>query len=188
MTSHTFPKPGEARPMLEGMWHYARGAAYASRGDVSNVGAEAEALSRLIDTADFSSFDTWGVPAKQVLSIAQHVIEARMAQVQRDGPAAIEHFRAAVALQDKLPYMEPPYWYYPVRQSLGAALLASGDLDGAEMAFRESLARTPNNGWSLYGLSEVYKKRGDQRAAQAAEDLLSRAWVGSRVQLELARL
>ena len=56
------------------------------------------------------------------------------------------------------------------------------------MAFRESLARTPNNGWSLYGLMEVYKKRGDQRGAQAAEDLLARAWVGTRAQLDLARL
>ena len=116
------------------------------------------------------------------------MVQARIAQAQSKGTEVIEHFRAAVALQDSLPYMEPPYWYYPVRQSLGAALLAGGDLDGAEMAFRESLARTPNNGWSLYGLSEVYKKRGDQRGALAAENLLDRAWVGSREQLGLARL
>ena len=84
--------------------------------------------------------------------------------------------------------MEPPYWYYPVRQSLGAALLANGDVDGAEMAFRESLSRTPNNGCSLYGLSEVYKKRGDKRGAQAAEELLGRAWVGPLGELDLAPL
>jgi tetratricopeptide (TPR) repeat protein len=182
------PAPGEGMPMLEGMWHYARGAAYTARGDLDNAGAEVEALSRMVATTDFKAFDAWGVPAKQVLNIAQHVVHARIAQAQNNGPAAIEHFRAAVALQDSLPYMEPPYWYYPVRQSLGAALLAAGDLDGAEMAFRESLARTPNNGWSLYGLSEVYKKRGDKRGAQAAEELLSRAWVGSREQLGLAKL
>jgi hypothetical protein len=29
------------------------------------------------------------------------------------------------ALQDSLPYMEPPYWYYPVRQSLAVAGLRS---------------------------------------------------------------
>jgi tetratricopeptide (TPR) repeat protein len=182
------PAPGEGMPMLEGMWHYARGAAHAARGDVEHANAEVEALARMVATTDFKAFDAWGVPAKQVLTIAQHVVQARIAQVRSNGPEAIEHFRAAVALQDSLPYMEPPYWYYPVRQSLGAALLAAGDLDGAEMAFRESLARTPNNGWSLYGLSEVYKKRGNQRGAQAAEELLSRAWVGPRGQLELARL
>ena len=182
------PAPGAGMPMLEGLWHYARGAAYAARGDVANAGAEVETLSRMIAAVDFSAFESSGVPAKQVLSIAQHVVQARIAQAQSKGVEVIEHFRKAVALQDSLPYMEPPYWYYPVRQSLGAALLAGGDLDGAEMAFRESLARTPNNGWSLYGLSEVYKKRGDQRGALAAENLLDRAWVGSREQLGLARL
>ena len=48
------------------------------------------------------------------------------------GPAAGDHARAAAlfaeaaAVQDRLPYMEPPFWYYPVHQSLGAALLSSG--------------------------------------------------------------
>lgn len=83
--------------------------------------------------------------------------------------------------------MEPPYWYYPVRQSLGAVLLQKCDLDGAEQAFRCSLVKTPNNGWALYGLAEVYKKRGDAKRA-AAEELLGKAWFGDREQLDLARL
>jgi tetratricopeptide (TPR) repeat protein len=182
------PAPAKGMPMLEGMWHYARGTAYAARNDQTSAAKEIEAISDLISSSDFSAFDAWGVPARQVLGIAQHVIQARIAQTNNDNRAAVDQFRSAVALQDKLPYMEPPYWYYPLRQSLGAALLASGDLDGAEMAFRESLARTPNNGWSLYGLSEVYKKRGDQRGAQAADDLFTGAWVGPRDQLDLGRL
>ena len=31
--------------------------------------------------------------------------------------------------------MEPPYWYYPVQQSLGAALLQAGRADEAEAGF-----------------------------------------------------
>ncbi|MEO8630242.1 MAG: hypothetical protein ABI612_19415 [Betaproteobacteria bacterium] len=56
------------------------------------------------------------------------------------------------------------------------------------LRFRITTARTPNNGWSLYGLSEVYRKRGDQRGTKAAEELLSRAWVGPRSHLDLAWL
>ena len=44
--------------------------------------------------------------------------------------------------------MEPPYWYYPVRQSLAAALMQAGRLDEAEEQFKLALKRAPNNGWS----------------------------------------
>ncbi len=182
------PEPGDGMPMLKGIWHYARGSAYASRGDVTGAQSEVAALADMIATADFTALTAAGVPAKDVMHIARHVILSRIARAQGNTAAVVNELRIAVALQDALPYMEPPYWYYPVRQSLGAALLTGGDVDGAEMAFRESLARTPNNGWSLYGLSEVYRKRGDQRGTKAAEELLSRAWVGPRSHLDLARL
>jgi tetratricopeptide (TPR) repeat protein len=176
------PDPGGDMPFLRAMWHYARGVAQASRSDFAGANAELDAIARIAGSADFSQHKAWGVPAHEVLAIAQHVVKARVAQRRGDLKAAAEEFRAAVALQDQLPYMEPPYWYYPVRQSLGATLLMSGDLDGAEAAFRESLARAPSNGWSLYGLREVYRKRGDPRAAEATEALLQRAWIGARGQ------
>jgi predicted Zn-dependent protease len=83
-----------------------------------------------------------------------------------------------VAVQDALPYTEPPYWYYPVRQSLGAALLRAGRLDAAEQVFRASLARTPSNGWALRGLIEVYSKRGDAAALAAARKRFDTTWLG----------
>ncbi|MGH7511154.1 MAG: tetratricopeptide repeat protein, partial [Gemmatimonadales bacterium] len=84
--------------------------------------------------------------------------------------------------------MEPPHWYYPVRQSLGAVLLLSGDLQGAEEAFRTSLREAPNNGWALYGLSEVYRRRDDGRQADVTRKRLEQAWAGDRRVLDLARL
>ena len=84
--------------------------------------------------------------------------------------------------------MEPPYWYYPVRQSLGAALLAAGRVTEAEVAFRAALHRAPNNGWALFGLREAAKARGDGPAAQDAEARLIEVWVGDRSLLELKRL
>ena len=56
--------------------------------------------------------------------------------------------------------MEPPYWYYPVRQSLAVALMQAGRLDEAEEQFQRALKRAPGNGWSWYGLAELYKARG----------------------------
>jgi predicted Zn-dependent protease len=84
--------------------------------------------------------------------------------------------------------MEPPYWYYPVRQSLGAALLQAGRLDEAERQLQLSLARAPNNAWSYFGLVELHKARGDTAALRRAEDSLARTWAGDRQLLRLSNL
>ena len=51
----------------------------------------------------------------------------------------IAHFQEAVHIQDSLRYAEPPSWYYPVRQSLGAALLQAGRAEAAEAVYRQDL-------------------------------------------------
>ncbi|HCY63840.1 MAG TPA: hypothetical protein DHV59_13645 [Oxalobacteraceae bacterium] len=182
------PAPGADLPYVEGIWRYARGVAYAMQGDTFRAAQESEAIGRLRDSGDFSKLDEAMVPARDVLQIARLVVDARIAQAKGDLPAAIGGFEQAVALEDKLAYMEPPYWYYPLRQSLGALRLLNGDADGAEQAFRASLAKAPNNGWSLYGLAEVYKKRGEPERAAAAEKLFAKSWAGKPGQLTLARL
>jgi tetratricopeptide (TPR) repeat protein len=182
------PAPAGDLPYVEGIWHYARGVAFAAKGDGDGARREAAAIERLRQSGDFTGLNEALVPAQDALEIARHVVEARVAQSKRDLAGAAAHFEKASALEEQLAYMEPPYWYYPVRQSLGAVLLQNGDLDGAEQAFRSSLIRAPNNGWALYGLTEVYKKRGDARRAAATEELLGKAWAGERKQLALARL
>ena len=94
----------------------------------------------------------------------------------------------AVAIEDGLAYTEPPYWYYPVRQSLGAVKLRQGKLDEAEAALRESLARVRNNGWALAALAEVYKRKGDAKAEQSARQALSKAWFGAEGGPDLTKL
>jgi tetratricopeptide (TPR) repeat protein len=116
------------------------------------------------------------------------VVRARVAQKAKDLDGAVRELQAAIALQDQLPYMEPPYWYYPVRQTLGAVLLLKGDAQGARDAFRESLAKTPNNAWSLYGLKTTFEKQGMKAEANEAEKYLSRAWSGDRKRLDLQKL
>src|SRR2546429_9905818 len=107
------------------MWHYARGMAYAPQDDFTADKAEADAIAAL-EGGDFTLLKSSGVPAQDVLALARTVIEARVAQRQGDKAAAIERFEQAAALQDGLPYMEPPYWYYPVRQSLAVAPMQAG--------------------------------------------------------------
>ena len=53
--------------------------------------------------------------------------------------AAIASWVKAVAAEDALAYDEPPAWYYPIRESLGAALLADGQAAEAEKVFRADL-------------------------------------------------
>ncbi|HEY7247508.1 MAG TPA: hypothetical protein VH678_26855 [Xanthobacteraceae bacterium] len=112
----------------------------------------------------------------------------RIAQAQEDFNAAIGQFEQAAGIQDRLPYTEPPYWYHPVRQSLAAALLQAGRLAEAEHQFLLALKRAPANGWSHFGLSELYKRRGDAAAADRIDADLARTWVGGRQLLQISNL
>jgi tetratricopeptide (TPR) repeat protein len=180
--------PGDAVPYVKATWHYARGIAHAMRHEPAAAAAEAEAIAAIERTADFSLLKQSGVPAETVMRLARAVIAGRIAQAEGDFPAAVERFREAAALQDELPYMEPPYWYYPVRQSLAATLLQAGRLDEAEQEFRLALKRAPANGWSYFGLAALYQARGDAAAMQKAESDLEKTWVGDRSLLQLSRL
>ncbi len=123
-----------------------------------------------------------------MLKLAQSVVEARIAQAKGDSKTAIDRFREAAEVQDALRYTEPPFWYYPVRQSLAAALLQAGRLDEALDQFQRALKRAPNNGWTYYGLAQLYKKRGNTQAARGAEAQLAKTWIGDQSLLDVGRL
>jgi tetratricopeptide (TPR) repeat protein len=179
--------PGDDFPFVKAMWHYARGVAHAANGDLDAARAEATRISEINQTADFEMLLAWFVPAPDILRIARHVLEGRIAQADGNHEQAIQEFEVAVEIQDSLPYMEPEYWYYPVRQSLGAALLASGRAADAEQVFRASLIEAPNNAWALYGLMQAYQAQGDEAGRGETKKLFTRAWAG-REPPDLARL
>ena len=171
------PQPSDELPFLKASWHYARALAQITRGDLAAAKAEAKALADL-SASDFSKLTAWAVPATEVVTIAREVADGRIAQAEGRPAEAIEAFRRAVEIQDRLPYMEPPYWYYPVRQSLAAAQLAAGRTDDAIQTFRDSLVRTPNNAYALYGLAEALKMAGMKDAADQADAKFKAAWAG----------
>jgi tetratricopeptide (TPR) repeat protein len=182
------PDPGDAMPYVKAMWRYSRGVAYAAQRNFDAAMAEADAIAALERATDFSLLKASGVPGEEVMRLARAVIEGRVTQAQGNLSVAIARFEEAAALQDTLPYTEPPYWYYPVRQTLAAALLQAGRLPEAEDQFQRALKRAPANGWSYYGLLQVYKARGDATAAAEAEAQLAKTWVGDRQLLQISNL
>jgi len=182
------PDPGDAIPYVKAMWLYARGVALAARRDFAGAATAADTIETLERTADFKVLNDSNIPAQDVLRIARTLILARVAQAKGDYRTAIGWFEQASALQDALPYTEPPYWYYPIRQSLAAALLQAGRYDDAERQFQLALSRAPSNGWSYYGLAELYKARGNTTAAHKAEADLARTWIGDRGLLQISNL
>jgi tetratricopeptide (TPR) repeat protein len=174
--------------LVDAMYHYSRAVAFAGKKDAANAKAEIAILAKMeTQEADLKPFAEWQVPAKEVIQTARLVATGRLAAAQGDLDAAAKAYEDAVFIEDTLSYMEPPYWYYPVRQSLGAIKLRQGKLDEAEKAFRDSLARVRNNGWVLSALVETYDKKKDKKAKEATQAAFKRTWFGGKAP-ELARL
>src|SRR5258708_27208684 len=171
------PDHGMAIPYVKAMGHYARGIAYGAERDFGAATAEANAIETLEHTADFSLLKTAGIPASDVLELARAVIEGRVALAQGDANKAIERFEQAAGLQETLPYMEPPYWYYPVRQSLAVALMQAGRPHEAEGQVRWAPAPAPDNGWAPQRLPRLHRARGAYQAARNAQAEISCSWV-----------
>jgi tetratricopeptide (TPR) repeat protein len=115
---------------------------------------------------------------KDILKIAENVLGAKIAMAKNDVDAAMSQLREAVSVQDTLKYDEPQDWFYPVRESLGAALLKSGDLAGAEEVFRDDLKRNPRNPRSLFGLEQALKGQGKTYDAGFIRKQFDASWKG----------
>jgi tetratricopeptide (TPR) repeat protein len=173
------PEPKGDFPFVKAAWHYARGVALARLGRADEARLEASAIDALAKRPEIMALPDAGVPGPDVLSIAVHEIEARIAQNAGEHAQAAGLFAEAATIQDGLPYMEPPYWYYPVHQSLGAALMAQGKAAEAALAFREALQRSPNNGWAAAGLLRAAEAQGDQATIEEAKSLMQKNWFGA---------
>jgi tetratricopeptide (TPR) repeat protein len=163
------------------MAHYARGVAYAAKGNFANAKVELDTV-MAIDAATPADAE-----AKAPISIAVHALMGEIATRSGKTDEGIAHFRQALAIEDKGLYFEPPKWYYPIRQSLGAALLKAGRNADAEQVYRDDLKRFPENGWSLYGLSAALKAQGKTAEAAAVEKRFASAWTDADVKLTASR-
>jgi len=181
------PRPDPEMKIMTVFWHFARGMALAAKVKVN----EAEAEYQVVSDAEKNTPDdvVFAMPvnnkAKDVLKIARDVLGAKIALVKKDNARAITLLQNAVAAQDTLKYAEPEDWFFPVRESLGAALLMNSDNAGAEKIFREDLDHHPRNPRSLFGLQQALKAQGKEYDAGFLQKQLQASWKGGSTQLKL---
>jgi tetratricopeptide (TPR) repeat protein len=183
------PRPEPGRPYLTGIRHYVRGLAFARTGKPDEAGAELEALREVRGTPAAERLVLAGgtATAAQLLAIGDaHLAGEIEAEAGRLEPAIAELERA-VALQDGLAYMEPPPWYFPTRQALGAVLLEAGRAGEAEGVYRSDLEQYPRNGWSLFGLARSLEAQGRADDAALAGQGFANAWQSADVELTASR-
>ena len=61
--------------------------------------------------------------AKDIMKIAEDVLGAKIAMARKGQcPGNLDAHARRSPIQDTLKYGEPPDWFFPVRESLGAAL------------------------------------------------------------------
>jgi tetratricopeptide (TPR) repeat protein len=180
------PQPVKELPGTHALWLYSRTLAYAQTGKLPQAEKEKDLFTSEI--AAFPPDAMFGEmnKAKDVFGVARQVLEARIAAAKGQKEAAVEHWKKAVEIQDTLNYDEPADWYYPVRESLGAALLNSGKLAEAEQVFRADLIQNPRNPRSLFGLRESLAAQGRSADASSVDRQFAAAWKNAGMALSLS--
>jgi tetratricopeptide (TPR) repeat protein len=184
------PAPDSAMKTATVFWHFGRGLAFAGTGKVTEAEAEYNIVveSEAATPPDVIFAMPFNNKAKDIMKIAKNVLGAKIAAIKKDNTEAVAMLREAVAIQDSLKYGEPPDWFFPVRESLGAALLMTGDAASAEKVFRADLDRNPRNPRSLFGLHETLIRQKREYDAWFIKKQFDASWKGGAQNLKLEDL
>ncbi len=184
------PKPDPEMKIVTVLWHFARGMALAAKGSVNEADAEYQVVSDAEKNTPEDAVFAMPVynKAKDVWKIARDVLGAKIALTKKDKAGTVALLQSAVAAQDTLKYAEPEDWFFPVRESLGGALLMNGDSAAAEKVFREDLDRHPRNPRSLFGLEQALKAQKRDYDAGFVEKQFRESWNGGNIPLKVADL
>ena len=179
------PAPAHDTIFTRGVWHYARGRSLAAMGRVDAAEQELAALTAIVSDKALPT-----LPASAslntpdaILRIAPEVLAGEIALRKKDVDGALLHLERAVRFEDALIYNEPPDWPQPVRQRLGAALLAADRPIEAEAVYWDDLRRNPENGWSLSGLARALEAQGKKEDAAGVRQRFEKAWAAADFQL-----
>jgi len=175
------PLPPSDIRMPLALAYYARGVALSAKGRFAEARVALDTV-RVVDAATPANADQ-----KTAVSVAVHALMGEIATRNGNADEGVAHFREALKIEEAGLYFEPPRWYYPVRHSLGAALLKAGRAAEAEAVYREDLKRFPENGWSLFGLAAALKAQGKNAEAAAVDQRFAKAWAGADVKLTGSR-
>jgi tetratricopeptide (TPR) repeat protein len=181
------PAPPAELPYVTGAWRYSRGLAFIATARRAEAEAELAAIRQLAATVSPERGLASFFKTKTILELASNVLAGEIATRTGQTDVAVRHLLAAVAEQDGHWFTEPPVWYFPVRQALGAALLAGGRPVEAEAVYRDDLKRNPGNGWSLFGLAQSLRAQGKSADADEVEARFRKAWARADVTLSASR-
>ena len=182
------PEPAAELAETHLMWRYTRALAFAAQHDAAKTAAEIALFEK--EEAAIPADRPIGLQptSKAVHLVMKEILAARLNETQGKQEDAIKHWHAAVEAQDKLAYDEPQDWYYPVRESLGAAYMRLNKPYDAEMAFREDLRRNPRNPRSLFGLREALAAQKSNVDAAWVDRQFKEQWKRADVELKLGDL
>jgi tetratricopeptide (TPR) repeat protein len=184
-----YPEPKNERPYMRAVWHYARAMAFIGKDKLDEAETEVKAIDKIKKENDLDDFVIWDInPAGALMHIAAEVTRGELEAKKKNYSKAIAHLQKAVELEDQLRYDEPPTWFYPCRQNLGAVLLEAGRYAEAEKVYRENLAEIPDNGWGLFGLHEALLKQNKSKEADEVQNKFMEAWKYADVQLTSSRI
>jgi tetratricopeptide (TPR) repeat protein len=170
------------------VWHYARGIAYVRGKKLKEATQELRQVRTIAADPRLEQIRIWGLnPTSSLAKIAAAVLQAEIAAARKNTKAAVAQLRKAIAIEDGLIYGEPPDWFYPVRQNLGALLLDAGRPRAAENVYREDLARFPDNGWSLFGLAQSLRAQGKKQEADEVQRRFETAWQYADIEITASR-
>ncbi|MGH9705062.1 MAG: tetratricopeptide repeat protein [Candidatus Acidiferrales bacterium] len=182
------PQPDPKNAALAALSHFARGSAFAATGDLKSAESERQALTRAVNAIPADAPFGYNMAKDIAGTLAGGILNARIAEASGNRKAAIDSLRKAVEMQDRMSYDEPPDWFYPVRESLGGALLRDGQAAEAEQVFREDLQRNPRNGRSLFGLWQSLVAQKKMADADWARREFMVAWKSADTQLRIEDL
>jgi tetratricopeptide (TPR) repeat protein len=179
-----FPEDLAQFKYSKGIRHYARGTAFAAVGDLDKARAELLEIPSLIESEEVARIVRASNPATTLLKIAQSLLEGAIHQAEGKYDSASASYKTAVGFQDTLPYMEPPFWYYPTRQSLAKSLMLEKKFALAEQTYKEDLKFYPKNGWSMFGLADSLEAQNKTEAAENVRKKAQSVWYMADVEVE----
>jgi tetratricopeptide (TPR) repeat protein len=175
------PKPDARLLVCIAIWHCTRGVAYANLGKTADAERERE-LFKAAAAAVPKERKVGNSPSPAVMKLAGLVMDGELAYKRGSVDEAVKALQEAVTVEDTLSYNEPPDWMVPARHTLGAILLAEGRAKEAEAVYRADLKQWPENGWSLFGLSESLRKQNSPEYA-AAKSRFQKSWENADIRI-----
>jgi len=180
-----FPQLLDGYKFSQGILHYAKGVAYASKGEIQKAIQEQLKIVPLKDSNEIRLLIKGGQPSGLLLDIANELLLGEINSAKKDFNKASYHFSKAVDIQDSLPYTEPPFWYYPTRQSLGVSLMKENKFLEAEKVYKRDLKDYPRNGWSMFGLSKALESQNKNIEANQVQKKFEDVWQMADIDLKL---